>query len=314
MTLQENRATEIRPILERTLTLMQTWGLLEQADHTWRYTGAEHTLLYNTQSDRFSMVSNDGSWRLDWHEDLFITETSQPISDGQLQEFRELSDWLDTQGISQPQHQSPGAAQLFEYYASRGETAFQDSEDSSTHRYRVQIDETVYRISRDDATRTYGLQREDSVTLTTADLEIWAAVDQWLEQLPSQLTAPPEAQTQLATQVLLQAEAIFTMRYDQEAVQYDPIRQSHVTTIDSYTLGYNAIADTFWLERQGQPLLSALNHQQIEQLPDLQVQGAIAQADVQRFTEWSLWLQRSQMEQSRQAATGEFPTNKDIER
>ena len=64
MTPQENRATEIRPILERTFTLMQTWGLLEQADHTWRYTGAEHTLLYNTQSDRFSMVSNDGSWRL----------------------------------------------------------------------------------------------------------------------------------------------------------------------------------------------------------------------------------------------------------
>jgi hypothetical protein len=309
---QERRATEIREVLERTLTLAQTADLVEWVDNGWRYQGEEQTLVYSPDSDQLSVFSNDRSWQLNWHEDLFLPEADTQINDAQLAEFRELGQWLDHQEVSVQSPDVPTdalvtTARLFEQYARDGETAFKTAEDGTEHFYRVEVDEATYWISRDDATGTYSFQREDGVPLTEIDEALWTEIGQWLDQvdrsqpqLPETLLEAPywEQQTLWASQILPQAEYVFAFQESQGNLQYEPDEQGYVTDSGDYQIGYSTITDTFWIEREGDRILSVSEYSQHRHdpewewsLPELHDLGELETRDVSWLESWTSWLQ-----------------------
>jgi hypothetical protein len=305
---QEHRATEIREILERTLTLVQSAGLMEWSGNGWLYQGEEQTLFYNPDSDQLSVFNNDGFWHLSWHEALFIPDAGTQISNAQLEEFRELGRWLDTQNELQTLDYSGSlttAARLFEQYAADGETAFKTSVESSEHFYRIEVDETSYWISRDDVTGTYSLQREDGVPLAESDNALWADIDWWLEELDraqSQLpTTFPEApyweqQTLWANQLLPQAEYVFAFHTAQNDLHYDSITQSYLAETGDYQVGYSSLIDRFWIDREGERIISIDQYSQLQgnenwNLPQLNDLGEMKPTDISWFSAWSNWLQ-----------------------
>ncbi|MBE9009757.1 hypothetical protein IQ250_06020 [Pseudanabaenaceae cyanobacterium LEGE 13415] len=314
---QERRAAEILPILEQTLDMAKAWNLLEQTNQGWRYGGEAETLIYNPESEQLSVFANDRSWRLDWHEGLFVRSAETLITDEQLTEFRELATWLQAHeaDLSQPseaelcQPQSEmllsSAARLFEYYASQGDTAFKFSSNSTEHFYRVQIENEVYLISRDDASGLYSLQHEDERAFRATDMRGWQQIETWLQQLAEQpLEQAPHAaapyweqQTIQANAVLLDAQALFTFYEQLGTVKYNSTRHSYVAAIGNYTIGYTPSSDVFWLERNDNRLVSANQYQQHQRngrshwhLTELQDLGNITPEDVRRLREWRTWL------------------------
>jgi len=317
---QGERAAQIRPILERTFALAQSWGMVEQLGDDWYYQGKEHTLIYNPQSDQFSMVNQDGSWQLSWHEQLFLAKSSQEITDQQFEEFQELGQWLDTQDVLQSATSGvevpDSTARLFEQYASQGETTFKLAVESTEDFYRVQVDNIVYLISRDAATGDYDLRREDGVGLTTADLNAWASVDLWLDELDERSPIPDSSeapdwkpQTQLADRLLSNAEFILAFRHDFEAIEYDPTQQSYIIGLDDYSIGYNPTEDTLWVQR-GTEQLASTSHQHLDEdsqtLTHLYDVGSITPTDIYRFQEWTTWLRLKQDELLQQQSIEEF--------
>ncbi|KAM3092538.1 hypothetical protein ACKFKG_22240 [Phormidesmis sp. 146-35] len=321
---QERRAAEILPILEKTLAVAQTQNLLEQTNQGWCYWGNEQTLIYDPASEQLSILANDSSWQLDWHEGLFVRSAEIHITDEQLNQFRELAKWLQAQDeqsqesqteLSQSQAETllSKTAELFEYYADQGDTAFKFLPSSTEHFYRVQIEDEIYLISRDDESRLYSLQREDGAVLSATDVQSWQQVEIWLKQIaeqpPQQVShaAAPywEQQTIQANEVLLDAQALFTFQEQMGRVEYDPVRQSYTTTIRNYMIGYSPQSDVFWLERNDERLVSAAHYQQHREhgraaglirtgsqwhLTELHDLGTIAQEDVRQLREWRTWL------------------------
>ncbi|PZV07861.1 MAG: hypothetical protein DCF22_21300 [Leptolyngbya sp.] len=317
---QGERAAQIRPILERTFALAQSWGLVEQAGDNLQYQGQEHTLIYNPQSDQFSMVNQDGSCQLSWHEQLFLAKSSQEITDQQFREFQELGQWLDTQQVPQfaaSEVEVPNStARLFEQYASQGESTFKLAAESTEDFYRVQVDNIVYLISQDAETGDYDLKREDGIALTTADLNAWASVDLWLDELDerslipgSSKTSDWESQTQLADSLLSSAEFILAFRHDFEAIEYDQVQQSYIIGLDDYSIGYSPTEDTLWVQR-GTEQLASTSHQYLDEdsqtLTHLYDVGSITPTDIYRFQEWTTWLRLKQDELLQQQSIEEF--------
>lgn len=332
---QERRAAEILPILEQTLVIAQNQNLLEQTKQGWCYWGSEQTLIYDPESEQLSIVANDRSWQLDWHEGLFVRSAETHITDEQMTEFRELAKWLETQEdyshesqteLSEPQAETllSNAANLFEYYASQGDTAFKFSPNSAEHFYRVQIEDEIYLISRDDAIGLYSLQREDGAILSGTDVQVWKQMETWLQRLAEQpsMQAPHaaapywEQQIIQANSVLLDAQALFTLSEQMGTVEYDPVRQSHAATIENYSIGYSPQSDVFWLERNDERLVSATHYQQHREhgrphwhLTELHDLGNISQEDVRRLREWRTWLMiQSELHRERsQQSTPDLP-------
>lgn len=299
---QNHRADIIRSILERTLTIAQTWDLLEPLDNGWCYRGEEHTLTYQADSAQLSIVRNDQSWKLDWHEGLFTPGDRSHITAEQLASFETLGEWLKTVENSIPslvqtdltQTQADSlvhqAAQLFEYYASQGDTAFKFSDGSTEQFYWVQIEETVYLIGRDDRTGLYSLQREDENALTISDIRDWELVSEWVEQLTQKSTESyGEELINQANYLLPQARSLFLLNESNDAIDYDKERQSYITTFEDYTIGYTPDTDVFWLERRGERLFLALNFQQYPADSSYDL-GSVSPSDVRRFEEWASWV------------------------
>lgn len=308
---QERRAAEILPILEHTLVIAQNQNWLEQTQQGWCYWGNEQTLIYDPESEQLSIVANDRSWQLNWHEGLFIPSAETHITDEQLADFRELAKWLETQEeqtlqteVSQPQAEMllSNAAELFEYYANQGDTAFKFSPNSTEHFYRVQIEHEIYLISRDDESGLYSLQREDKASLSGTDVQTWSQMEAWLQQLaeqppmPMPHTAAPywEQQTIQANALLLDAHALFDFYQRLGAVEYSSVHQDYRATIEHYTLAYHPASDVFWLERNGERLVSATHYQQHQDsswhLTELHDLGNISQEDIRRLRERCVWL------------------------
>lgn len=318
---QGERAAQIRPILERTFALAQSWGMVEQLGDDWHYQGQEHTLIYNPQSDQFLMVNQDGSWQLSWHEQLFLAKSSQEITDQQFEEFQELGQWLDTQEVPQSaasEVEVPNStARLFQRYASQGEATFKLADESTKDCYRVQVDNIVYLISQDAATGDYDLKREDGIALITADLNAWASVDLWLDKLderspiPGSSEAPDrESQTQLADSLLSKAEFILAFRHDFEAIKYDQAQQSYIIGLDDYSIGYSPTEDALWVQRGIERLASTspqhFNGDSPQTLTGSQDVGSITSTDVYHFQEWAIWLRLKQDELLQQQSLEEL--------
>jgi hypothetical protein len=286
---QESRAQEVRLILERTLALAQERGNLERIeDGLWQYVGNEHTLIYNLDSDSLWMTANDGSWRLGYHEQAFLTGNSSEITDQQLEEFRELNAFLDEKSVSEtidlrsltsttkqawdgehttlPEEQqaiSATTARLFESYVDQGIEAYKESPDSSEWFYRVTVDDAVYLLSRDDATMTYNLQRKDAQPISRTDVQTWQDIDTWLTQqqpINPELLADPrdgwqgtywEQQTIRANAILPIAEHLFTYQEQHGVMHLEEANQSYISGMGGYTFGYLPSTDTFWVEREG---------------------------------------------------------------
>jgi hypothetical protein len=296
---------------EQTLSFAKSQNLLEETEHGWCYRGDEQVLIYDLESEQLSIAANDGSWKLTWHEGLFVQSVETQITDEHLAEFHELGNWLETQNDSQPfatdlpqaEMLLSHAAQLFEYYASQEDLAFKFSPDSTEHFYRVQIENEIYLISRADESELYSLQREDGTALSTTDVQAWKQMGTWLQKLADQppqqvahVAAPYwEQQTIQANSVLLDAQAAFTFYEQTGNIEYDAPRQSYIATIAEYTLGYHSSSDLFWLEKNGERFVSATHYQQHRDgsqwhLTELHDLGNIVQEDVRRLREWSAWL------------------------
>lgn len=331
---QESRAQEVRLILERTLALAQERGNLERTeDGLWQYVGNEHTLIYNPDSDSLWMSANNGSWRLGYHEQAFLAGNSSDITDSQLEQFKELNAFLDNQKIpatidlrsltstaeqawnnehttslEEQQAISATAARLFESYVDQGIEAYKESPDSSEWFYRVTVDDAVYLISRDDATMTYNLQREDAHPLSRTDIQTWQDVDTWLTQqqpINPELLADPrdgwqgtywEQQTIRANAILPIAEHLFAYQEQHGVLHLEEADQSYISNIGSYTLGYLPAADTFWVERKGDHLVSATDWNDncdrgCWQLRGLDHLGSITPFDVEQIQLLQTWLQ-----------------------
>lgn len=313
---QEERAAEIRPIVERTLAIAQQTGLLEDYEGGWCYRGEEYTLTYHPHSQQLAIASNNNSWGLNWHEGLFIPNEQTQITDEQLSQFQEFGQWLeraDNHISSEPQTAFTqvqtqtvlsGAAQLFEYYARNGDEAFKFSPDSTEHFYRVQVEQGVYLISRDDATGLYSLQREDGNQLSETDGKVWEQVGNWIRQLntaPMQAPSPTapywDQQVMQANQILPYARSLFDLAESMGETEYDESQQSYIVDLKDYRVGYAPDTDVFWLERRGERLLAALRALEhwsdrfsdwsLDDLSDL---GNLTQADVRWFAEWTQWL------------------------
>lgn len=223
---QEQRANEIRPILERTFALAQQYGWVEPTDDEgWQYQGDKHTLVYDPDSDALWIEANDSDWRINFHEQAFVPESDTQITQAQLQDFQALQDYLEQQDIAgdidlraiQQQAQqhwnqahtvteddrgsiANAVEQLFEYYASQGEVAYKLSPESTESLYRLAVEDKVYIVSRDDATGSYNLQQEGSNLdlstgqgITQADVKTWAEIDTWVAEC--QRLADETAQT-----------------------------------------------------------------------------------------------------------------------
>lgn len=194
---QEQRAEELRSILERTFAVAQARGLIQPLDQKlelWGYQSQEHTLIYAPETDVFWVATNDGAWRVNWQGQEPISDINSEITSEQFREFQQLKQWLDRQQVpqevsltqtqqqavqqwqQQQQDQLAANAQqtarleaiaavaerLFEHYASQGEAAYKLAPDSTEHIYRFAMDDRVYFISRDDATGTYNISKSGS--------------------------------------------------------------------------------------------------------------------------------------------------------
>ena len=195
---QEQRADELRSILERTFAVAQARGLVQPLDpqaELWGYQSKEHTLVYAPETDVFWVAANEGEWRMNWQGQAPIVDLNSEITPEQFGEFQQLKVWLDhqqvPQDISLAQTQLQAAQQwelsqvppavngnqnyiqdsrveaiatvaerLFEYYASQGEAAFKLTPDSTEHIYQFAMDDRVYLVSRDDATGSYSVGRQ----------------------------------------------------------------------------------------------------------------------------------------------------------
>jgi hypothetical protein len=212
---QEQRANEIRPILECTFALAQQYGWIEPTDDgCWQYQGDKHTLVYDPDSDALWIDANTGNWRVNFHEQAFVPEPDTQITEDQLQDFQKLRDYLEQQNIvgdvdlravqQQAQQQwnqahtvtiddraslSSTAEQLFEYYASQGEAAYKLSPESTEYFYHVAVEDKVYIVSRDDKTGSYNLQREGTRLdlsikqgVTQEDVKTWTDIGTWITE------------------------------------------------------------------------------------------------------------------------------------
>jgi hypothetical protein len=331
---EEFRAQEVRLILERTLALAQERGSLERTeDGLWQYGGNEHTLIYNPDSDSLWMSANNGKWRLGYHEQAFLAGNNSEITDQQLGEFRELRAFLDEKSIPEtvdlrsltttaeqawdaehttlPEEQqaiSATAARLFESYVNQGIEAYKESPDSSEWFYQVTVDDAVYLISRDDATMTYNLQREDAQLISRTDVQTWQDVDIWLSQqqpINPELLADPrdgwqgtywEQQTIRANVILPIAEDLFTYQEKHGVLHLEEADQSYVSGMGDYTFGYLPATDTFWIDREGDRLVSAIGWNNncdrgCWQLRGLDHLGSITPLDVEQIQSLQTWLQ-----------------------
>jgi len=331
---QESRAQEVRLILERTLALAQERCSLERTeDSLWQYLGNEHTLIYNPDSDSLWMTANDGSWRLGYHEQAFLAGNSSEITDSQLEQFRELNAFLDDKKVpatidlrsltntaeqawniehtTSPEEQeaiSATAARLFESYVDQGIEACKESPDSSEWFYQVTVDDAVYLISRDDATMTYNLQREDAQPIGRTDVQIWQDVDVWLTQqkpINPELLADPrdgwqgtywEQQTIRANTILPIVEHLFAYQEQCGVLHLEEADQSYISGMGNYTFGYLPATDTFWVEREGDRLVSATDWNDncdrgCWQLRGLDHLGSITPFDVEQIQSLQTWLQ-----------------------
>ncbi|MBM0744918.1 hypothetical protein JOY44_25705 (plasmid) [Phormidium sp. CLA17] len=212
---QEQRANEIRPILERTFALAQQYGWVEPiSDECWQYQGDKHTLVYDPESDALWIEANDSNWCVNFHEQAFVPEPDTQITEEQLQDFQALRDYLEQQDVvgdvdlravqQQAQQQwnqdhivteddrgsiANAVEQLFEYYASQGEVAYKLSPESTEHLYRLAVEDKIYVVSRDDAAGSYHLQQEGAnldlstgQSVTQADIKTWAEIDTWVAE------------------------------------------------------------------------------------------------------------------------------------
>lgn len=331
---QESRAQEVRLILEQTLALAQERGNLERTeDGLWQYVGNEHTLIYNPDSDSLWMSANNGNWRLGYHEQAFLAGNSSEITNSQLEQFRELNAFLDNQKIpatidlrsltsaaeqawdaehttSLEEHQaiSSAAARLFESYVDQEIGAYKESLDSSEWFYRVTVDDAVYLISRDDATMTYNLRREDAQPISRTDVQTWQDIDSWLTQqqpINPKLLADPrdgwqgtywEQQTIRANAILPIAEHLFTYQEQHGVLHLEEADQSYVSGMGKYTFGYLPATDTFWVEREGDRLVSATDWNDncdrgCWQLRGLDHLGSITPFDMEQIQSLQTWLQ-----------------------
>lgn len=330
---QESRAQEVRLILERTLGLAQERGSLEKTeDDLWQYVGNEHTLIYNPDSDSLWMTANDGSWQLGYHEQAFLSGNSSEITDSQLEQFRGLNVFLDDQTVSEAvdlrslisaaeqawevehtilleeqQFLSAVAARLFESYVEQGTEAYKESPNSSEWFYRITVDDAVYFISRDDAPMTYSLQREDAQPMSQSDLQTWQDIDAWLAQQPinAEFLADPrdgwqgtywEQQTMRANAILPIAQHLFAYQEQHGVLHLEETDQSYVSGMGNYTFGYFPATDTFWVEREGNRLVSATDwnancEQDYWQLRGLDHLGSITPLDVEQIQALQTWLQ-----------------------
>ena len=195
---QEQRADELRSILERTFAVAQARGLVQPLDpqaELWGYQSQDHTLVYAPETDVFWVAANEGEWRVNWQGEEPLADLNSEITPEQFGEFQQLKAWLDRQQvpeeISLAQVQLQAAQQwersqvppavngnqnhiqdsrveaiatvaerLFEYYASQGESAFKLMPDSTEHIYQFAMDDRVYLVSRDDATGVYSVGRQ----------------------------------------------------------------------------------------------------------------------------------------------------------
>ena len=331
---QESRAQEVRLILERTFALAQASSNLGKTeDGLWQYVGSEHTLIYNPDSDSLWMAANDGSWQLGYHEQAFLSGNSSQITDGQLEEFRELRAFLDDKKVSEtvdlrsltasaqqawevehttlPEEQqtiSETAARLFESYVEQGEAAYKESPNSSEWFYRVTVDDAVYLISRDDATMTYNMQRENTQPISRTDLQTWQDIDTWLIEQepvnPESLSDPKdgwqgtywEQQTIRANVILPIAEQLFAYQEHHGMLHFNEADQSYVSDIGDYTLSYVPAIDTFWIDQDGDRLVSATNwndncDRQSWQLRGLDHLGSITPFQVEQIQSLQTWIQ-----------------------
>lgn len=276
---QEQRANEIRPIMEQVFALAQQYGWVSPTiDDCWQYQGDEHTLVYDPDSDALWVEANTDTWRINFHEQVFVPEADTQITEEQLQDFRDLRSYLEQQSVSdtadlravqqaaQQQWQqvhnvttdeldslTGTAEQLFEHYAAQGEAAYQRS--NTTYCYQLTVEDDRYILSRDDATGTYNVQREGAAMalangqgVTQHDIQAWAAIGSWLTK-----------QQQITTETMQHAtngweETYWSQQEDranvllpiaEQAFNYHERRkalaldeQSYVTNIDSEAKGY----------------------------------------------------------------------------
>lgn len=331
---QEFRAQEVRSILERTFALAQKSStVVRTEDGLWQYVGNEHTLIYNPDSDSLWIAANSESWQLGYHEQAFLSGNSAQITDEQLQGFRELGAFLDRKNIPEaidlrtltsaaqraweiehtilPKEQqiiSESAARLFESYVEHTEEAYKESPDSSEWFYRVMVNDAIYLVSRDDATMTYNVQREDVQPMGRTDLQTWQDIDSWLTQQepvnPKFLADPKdgwqgtywEQQVIRANTILPIAEQLFAYQEHHGTLHLNEAEQSYISDIGGYTVGYVLPTDTFWLDLDGERLISATNwidncDQDGWQLRGLNHLGRIATYDVEQFQSLQTWLQ-----------------------
>jgi hypothetical protein len=331
---QESRAQEVRLILERTFVLAQESGNLERTeDGLWQYVGNEHTLSYNPDSDSLWMAANDESWQLGYHEQAFLSGNSSGITDEQLGEFRGLRAFLNEKKIPEavdlrsltasaqqawegehttlPEEQqtiSAIAARLFESYVEQGEKAYQDASHSTEWFYRITVDAAVYLISRDDATLTYNAQREDAQPLSRTDVQTWQDVDIWLtEQQPVRFESLAdsragwqgtywEQQTIRANAILPIAEQLFAYQEQQGTLQFNEADQSYVSRIGDYAFGYVPAIDTFWIDLDGDRLVSTTDwndncDRESWQLRGLDHLGSITPFHVEQMQSLHAWIQ-----------------------
>ena len=341
---QEQRANEIRPILERTFALAEQYGWLEPTDDEgWQYHGDKHTLVYDPDSDALWIEANDSDWRINFHEQAFVPESDTQITQAQLQDFQALRNYLEQQDVvgevdlravqQQAQQQwnqdhiiteddrallASVAEQLFEYYASQGETAYKLSPESTEYFYQVAVEDKVYIVSRDDGTGSYNLQREGTELnlsidqgVTQEDVKTWSDIGAWVTkcQRLAEETAQNSTngweetywsqQEDRANVLLAIAEQAFSYQEAQGVVRLDESQQNHVTNgLGDYQVGYNSTTDTLWMQRGDTVIVSAINHHQHYdlnagrwQLEGLNELGAINLDDIAYFQSLQAWLQ-----------------------
>ena len=80
---QEQRADELRSILERTFAVAQARGLVQPLDpqaELWGYQSQGHTLVYAPETDVFWVAANEGEWRVNWQGQAPIADLNSEIT------------------------------------------------------------------------------------------------------------------------------------------------------------------------------------------------------------------------------------------
>lgn len=317
---QIDRATEIRPTLERLFLLAHNHGLVQPTDSgTWQYVGKTETLTYDPTSDSLSAKANDDRWRIDYHEQAFAPQATTEISDEQLQSCRENKVFFDQQHIPEVPnlrslvHSSSNeqadvldtAAILFEQCAEAGMSA---DRNGSEWAYIVTVDDLIYLVSRDDVTGEYNVRNpegtldvQQSAGLSQRDVQIWENVDQFLVERPieSPITTADWSQTvwdrqcDRANSILSAMETLMSHRQN---VDFDGI-EYRTEPVEGYMCGYCPNTETRWLDRGNQRILTASNPEahydsdtsswSLEGLEDI---GTLTAAEANYFESLQLWL------------------------